>query len=135
MGSTCKMLGGATQNSTTKIVLIVDDSPELARSLGRMIKDEEVTVVTVNSGEEALQYLESNSVDVIVSDVVMPNMSGIELIKRICSRWPNIKRLLYSGYGDLAAINSVRNSIPPCHAFINSCNTEEITATIRSFVK
>jgi DNA-binding NtrC family response regulator len=123
------------QSGTSKTVLIVDDSPELARSLGRMIKDEKITVVTMNSGEDALEYMESNSVDVIVSDVVMPNMSGIELIKRIHSRWPNIKRLLYSGYGDLAAINSVRNSIPPCHAFINSCNTEEITTTIRNFIK
>ncbi len=117
--------------SSPKVVLIVDDSPELARSLGRMVKDDNTIVITAQTGDEAIGYLESHPVDIVVSDVVMPDMDGIQLIKKVGARWPKVKRLLYSGYGDLASVASHRVSLPPCHGFINSCNTEEIASAIR----
>lgn len=68
-------------------VLVVDDEPIVARMLGRTLADDhDVTVVT--SGAEALAAIEAAPPDVIVSDIMMPGISGIELHERVRARWP-----------------------------------------------
>src|SRR5882724_6511149 len=93
-------------------VLYVDDEPVLCRAFARLFQDRgDVQVVTVGSPVEALELLGRESFDVVVSDLRMPGMGGLELLATARRRSPETRRLLVSGYADfetaLDAINEV----------------------------
>jgi CheY-like chemotaxis protein len=74
----------SSPNSLARI-LIVDDHPNTASMLARVLKklDTPAEVITANSGEEALQLIGNNIVEVLITDFIMPGMSGLELIERL----------------------------------------------------
>ncbi len=69
------------------LVLFVDDEKSILKSIRRELIDADFDTFFVESGEEALKFLEDNKVDIIVSDMMMPSMDGTELLK-------NVKRLI-----------------------------------------
>jgi response regulator RpfG family c-di-GMP phosphodiesterase len=93
-------------------VLYVDDEPSLCRAFARLFReDARVAVSTVSSAEEAVELIRCQPFDVIVSDLRMPGMSGLELLAAARRTAPIARRLLVSGYADfesaLGAINEV----------------------------
>ncbi|MGH8808170.1 MAG: response regulator, partial [Noviherbaspirillum sp.] len=64
-------------------VLIVDDTPANLRLLSRMLSDRDYSVFAANSGEVALQFLETTVPDIILLDVNMPKLDGYEVCQRI----------------------------------------------------
>ena len=82
-------------------VLIVDDEKRLAYSLGQALQLEfpECQVDTANSGEEALSSLADKSYDLIIADVRMPGVSGMELIKGVKYFDAEVPIILMTGYG------------------------------------
>ncbi len=93
-------------------VLYVDDEPSLCRAFARLFRqDAKVVVATASSPQEALILLDAEQFDVIVSDLRMPGMSGIELLAKGRRMRPEMRRLLVSGFADfesaLDAINEV----------------------------
>ncbi len=78
-------------------ILIVDDEVLLAASLRRVLQRAGYEVSTVRSGEDALALLEVEAVSLVISDMLMPGMSGLELLAAIRDRWPQTTRLLFSG--------------------------------------
>lgn len=83
-----------------KRILFVDDETQILRSITRLFMDTEYEVLTAESGAEALDILESEQVDVIVSDMKMPKMTGYELLSQVKKRFPNIVRIILSGFSD-----------------------------------
>jgi response regulator RpfG family c-di-GMP phosphodiesterase len=83
-----------------KTILFVDDESQILRSITRIFMDTEYEVITAESGEEALIILENNNIDVIVSEMKMPKMSGYELLSRVKKQFPNIVRIILSGFSD-----------------------------------
>jgi len=83
-------------------VLVVDDEPLVRQATERMLRHEGLSVVTAASGEEALAHLEREhaSTALVLSDVVMPDAGGRELVERIGARWPSIRVVLMTGYTD-----------------------------------
>jgi len=82
-------------------VLLADDDEMVRDSLARTLGRQGMTVVATDSGAAALRHLESHGpelFDLLVTDVVMPGMSGIELARTVAARWPFIRTLLMSGY-------------------------------------
>ncbi len=67
----------------TKRILVVDDDEMVLMALDELLKPEGYEVHTVASGNEALQKLEHGAYDLIMTDVIMPEMDGFELCKRI----------------------------------------------------
>jgi CheY-like chemotaxis protein len=67
----------------TKRILVVDDDEMVLMALEELLKPEGYEVHTVGSGAEALQKLEQNAYDLIMTDVIMPEMDGFELCRRI----------------------------------------------------
>ena len=83
-----------------KTILFVDDESQILRSITRLFMDTEYVVITAESGKEALDILENQKVDVIVSDMKMPNMTGYELLSQVKKRFPSIVRIILSGFSD-----------------------------------
>lgn len=87
-----------------KMVMFVDDEKFILRSLKRLFKSESFDSVYMSSGKEALEYLETQSVDLIVSDIRMPEMDGYELLKEIKAKYPKILRVALSGFTESKTI-------------------------------
>lgn len=87
-----------------KKILVVDDEPQILKSLSRIFFDTDYQIFTANSGEEALKLLETETVDMVISDMRMPLMDGYELLSIIKEKYPKVVRIILSGYADEGAI-------------------------------
>ena len=85
-----------------KKVLFVDDDSGVVQGLKRMLRPlrNEWDMHFVTSGQEALDLLESNTFDVIVSDMRMSGINGAELLSRVREKYPHMVRIILSGYSD-----------------------------------
>lgn len=84
-------------------LLIIDDQTALADDLADMLPWSEIGIDMVHkaySGREALELLYEHSIDIVVTDIRMPGMSGLELIAEIKRKWKHIKCILLTGYAD-----------------------------------
>ena len=85
-----------------KLVIIVDDEPDMLSMLKLVIgKKCGCDVLTASSGIHALQLLEEHHPDVIVSDIKMPDLDGLELLKKIREHDPTISVVIMTGYGTI----------------------------------
>lgn len=82
-------------------ILLVDDEPNVLSALHRLLHPLDCDISAVESAEEALKLLACSSFDVIISDVRMPGMSGIDLLSECAAKYPDTERLLLTGYADL----------------------------------
>ena len=116
--------------SSKASVLFVDDEVHVVNLLKVMFRND-YQVFTATSGEDALDIIHAEKIDVIVSDQRMPNMLGTELLSRAKVISPGSMRILLTGYSDLAAmIGSVNEG--EIYRFINKpWKNEEIRAIIR----
>ncbi len=87
---------------TYKLLIVDDEAPNI-RLLERLFR-QEYACLTASSGEEALQLLDQHDVAVLISDQRMPQMSGLELLKRSADRRPHMVRILLTGYTDVEAL-------------------------------
>ncbi|AOJ08064.1 HD domain-containing phosphohydrolase [Burkholderia mayonis] len=93
------------------VVLLVDDEPSVLSSLKRLLRPKRYCVLTAESGEAALDALAANAVDVIVSDMRMPNMSGAEFLARARERRPDAMRILLTGYSEIdSAVRAINEA-------------------------
>lgn len=82
------------------LVLVVDDEPLVRQAAQRLLEDQGLRVQGAANAEQALEHLERGEVELVLSDVVMPGLSGRELMERCRSRWPTVAVVLMSGYTD-----------------------------------
>lgn len=80
-----------------KSVLIVDDEEGLRRSIVEIFKVEGYKVFAAEDGDEGIKLLKNESVDLMISDIFMPNKDGMELAREARSIKPNLKIILVSG--------------------------------------
>jgi two-component system, NtrC family, nitrogen regulation response regulator NtrX len=84
-----------------KNIMIVDDEESICQTLGGVLTDEGYDVVTARSGEEALQLLEEEPPHLILLDIWLPGMDGIETLKAIKSTNPQLQVVMMSGHGTI----------------------------------
>ena len=94
-------------------LVLVDDDALVTSSLSSFLGLElEIDPVVFNKSTDAAQYLHDNEVDLIISDFLMPDMDGIQLLSKAREAQPNVPRILLTGYADkenaIKAINEVR---------------------------
>ena len=90
-------------------ILIVDDEPNMLHMLGALLKQEGLEPVCVSSAQEALQILERESFDYVLSDVRMPGMDGIQLVENLRARSIDAIVILMSAYGNVdLAMEAIR---------------------------
>ncbi|ABB06267.1 HD domain-containing phosphohydrolase [Burkholderia lata] len=85
-------------------ILLVDDEPSVLSALRRVFRPAGYEILTAESGEAALEVLASTEVDLIVSDMRMPGMSGAEFLARARSLYPDTMRILLTGYAEIASV-------------------------------
>lgn len=84
-------------------ILLVDDEKSVVETLAETIPWESCGIGTVHealSGAVALEIMENHDIDIVITDIRMPEMSGIALISAIHERWPHVQTVLLSGYAD-----------------------------------
>jgi two-component system nitrogen regulation response regulator NtrX len=84
-----------------KTILIVDDEESICQTLGGILKDEGYEVVTAGSGEEALRILEEEQPNLVLLDIWLPGMDGIETLKAIKAAHPQLQVVMMSGHGTI----------------------------------
>ena len=84
-------------------VLCVDDERNILSSLRRLLRPQGYAVHMAGSGAEALALLETTPVDLVISDMQMPEMNGAEFLSCVRTRWPAPVRVLLTGYADMSS--------------------------------
>ncbi|BBN83660.1 two-component system response regulator [Pseudoalteromonas sp. A25] len=99
-------------------VLCVDDDASVLRSLSRLLKHNKIDVVTLTCAQEALSELKTKEFEVVISDMRMPKMDGIEFLSQVKELAPDTQRILLTGYADIDSTISAINQAK-IHAFLN----------------
>ncbi|NLK40980.1 MAG: response regulator [Planctomycetes bacterium] len=87
-----------------KTVLFVDDDPFVLETLKVGLIGEPYERLFANSAHEALQLLETERVHIVVSDLRMPEMNGLELLQIIRQKWPSVFRIVLSGQTQVSTL-------------------------------
>jgi two-component system, OmpR family, alkaline phosphatase synthesis response regulator PhoP len=95
---------------STGHVLIIDDEPSLRRTLARILQRANLEVTTAGSGQEGLAFLAQQSFDLVYLDIRMPDMSGLEALKVIHSKYPELDVVLFTAQPDMnSAVEALRH--------------------------
>ena len=90
-------------------LLLVDDEPNILSSLRRLFRPRGYKVLTAESGAAGLEILERENVDLVISDMRMPEMDGAQFLEKVRERKPETIRLLLTGYSDITSILAAIN--------------------------
>lgn len=99
-------------------LLCVDDERIILRTLQRLFRGKPYKIITAESAKEALLIIEKTSVDVIVSDMRMPEMDGATLLEKIAKSNPETYRIVLSGFADFESTVAAIN-LGKIHRFVN----------------
>lgn len=100
---------GAGIGGPAPTVLCVDDEPNILSSLRRLFRPRGYKVLLAESGAAGLEILEREPVDLVISDMRMPEMDGAQFLEHVRARWPDTIRLLLTGYSDIGSILAAIN--------------------------
>ena len=90
-------------------VLLVDDEVEFVQTVAKRLKRNKLSVEAVHSGVDALRHLADNPTDVVVLDMKMPGMDGIETLREIKARQPLVEVIMLTGHASVeAAIDGMK---------------------------
>lgn len=93
----------------SRTVLLVDDEENVLSALARTLRGHDYHVLKAESGPAALELLARHEVGVIICDQRMPDMSGVELFRRIRQMYPHTVRVILSGYADVGIVTDAIN--------------------------
>jgi DNA-binding NtrC family response regulator len=92
-------------NATGPVVLLVDDEERFLRTLSRRLGERDMTVLTASSGMEALEVVREAPVHVVVLDIKMPGMNGLETLAELKRAHPETKVILLTGHAAIDTAN------------------------------
>ena len=95
-------------STSPSTILLVDDEPGILSSLRRLLRPSGYVILTAESGKAGLEILEREPIDLVISDMRMPEMDGAKFLEQVRSRWPYVTRILLTGYADITStINAI----------------------------
>ncbi len=101
-------------NDQQHTVLCVDDEQNILSSLRRLLRKEDYRLLIASSGSEGIEILKENHVHVVMSDQRMPGMTGTEFFARVKEEYPDIIRIILTGYTE---VDSITESINRGHIY------------------
>jgi len=90
-------------------ILLVDDEPEILFSLKALLR-REFELHTAESGHEALEILQRHAIHVVMTDQRMPEMTGVQLMRRVKNEYPEAIRIVFTGYADIKSVVDAINN-------------------------
>jgi len=106
-------------------ILLVDDDPVILIAIGKVLENEGYDIETTESGEDALRMLEVNKYDLVITDLVMDNVDGIQVLRKAKEIDPETMVIILTGYGGMtSAIDALRLSADDY--LLKPCESEEI---------
>ena len=106
------------KNTPPAAILVADDEASYREMLSAMLTPAGYRVETARDGVEAINTLQSKAFDLVLLDVRMPRVDGIEVLKRIKVQWPDIEVIMITGYHAItSSITSVAEAIKTLGAF------------------
>ncbi|MFY7865111.1 HD domain-containing phosphohydrolase [Roseateles sp.] len=96
-------LASAVAPAPVATVLFVDDEPSILSALRRLFRPQGYKVLMAEGGAAGLALLEVESVDLVISDMRMPEMDGVQFLEQVRQRWPHIVRVMLTGYADITS--------------------------------
>lgn len=116
--------------ATGQVVLAVEDNPNLRRIVVQQLTDLGYRVLEAEDGPAALMVLNSEPVDLLFTDVVMPGgMSGFDLARLVLSRWPSMRALITSGFPELGP-SAESTSASKLHRLAKPYRMHELAAAL-----
>jgi len=91
-----------------KCLLVIDDEPNVCDSVHDLLR-REFRVLKAHSAEEGYRLMQEEEVHIVMSDQRMPQITGVELLARVKSRYPQAVRMLFTGFADLESIIAAIN--------------------------
>jgi len=112
-------------------ILFVDDEENILSSLVRLFRKEDYDLLTATGGEEGLKIVESRDISLVISDHMMPGMTGVDFLTRVKDISPDTIRIMLTGYADLEAAISAINKGEVYRFISKPWNDEELKLTVR----
>jgi type II secretory ATPase GspE/PulE/Tfp pilus assembly ATPase PilB-like protein/DNA-binding response OmpR family regulator len=94
----------AAEGDASYRILIVDDEPNVLDSMRRIFRKENYQIETAANGKDALALMKQKSFQLIISDHMMPGMTGAELLQKVREQYPETIRIMLTGHADTSAI-------------------------------
>jgi HD-like signal output (HDOD) protein/CheY-like chemotaxis protein len=116
-------------------ILFVDDEPNILKGMQRVLRSQRNTwdFLFASGGVEALELMQHNAVDVLVSDMLMPGMNGFELLEKVSKQYPSVIRIILSGQ---TSRTSNERAIYNTHLFLSKpCPAELLISTLERVTK
>jgi DNA-binding NarL/FixJ family response regulator len=119
---------------TRKKLLIVEDEDMLRQAYVDIFTNEKYTVIDAQNGKVALEKLVNFEPDVIILDILMPVMGGIEFLQKVdpAKKYPNTRILVLSNLSDKETIHDVLKLGATKHALKSSLSPKELVSAIKS---
>jgi len=90
-------------------IMVVDDEKGICRNVEKILSKNNYEVICALSAAEALERMKTESFDLMISDIVMPGMNGLELLKKVKSEWPKTRALMMTAYASTdTAVKAIR---------------------------
>jgi DNA-binding NtrC family response regulator len=116
-------------------VLIVDDETAIAETLALILRARGYEAATAYDGSSGLERCSCFVPDLVISDVCMPGMNGVEMARRIATRHPQCKILLHSGQASfLDTLDEAQDSIYPFAFLAKPSHPEELMRTVQELL-
>ncbi len=112
-------------------VLFVDDEVNILKAIQRLLRNEQMTVLTASRPQEALELLDRADAQLVVSDQRMPEMSGVDLLSSVRERHPDMVRMMLTGYTEMNIAVEAINKGEIYRLITKPWNDDELKATLR----
>ena len=101
-----------TKKNNNEIILIVDDSPDTLEVLQRNLLMKGYKVYSAPAAMEALAILESTHIDLVITDLKMPGVSGLDLVRHVRENYKNTEIMMITGYASVkGAVQAVKAGV------------------------
>ncbi|HCN19467.1 MAG TPA: hypothetical protein DIS73_04160, partial [Planctomycetia bacterium] len=115
-------------------ILIAEDQQDIARGLALVLTETGAEVMTTSTGEQALEYIMRNPVDVVITDIRMPGIGGISLLEKIKEHRPRIEVIVLTAFGSIeSAIEAMKKGA--YHYVTKPFSNDELLIVVRRAVQ
>lgn len=112
------------------VILLVDDEASILSSLKRVLRPKGYVLLTADSGAAGLRLLGENTIDLIISDMRMPEMTGAQFLKKARESYPDVTRILLTGYSEISATISAINEGGIYHYLQKPWDEQDLLLTV-----